>query len=61
MRYLFQRSPKHLIRILVEGIQVVPHGAREQHRLLGDDGQLAAELVQAQLRRLATVDYDLAF
>lgn len=46
--YLLQRAPQHLVGVLIKGVQVVPHGAGEQHRLLRNDADLAAQLVQPQ-------------
>lgn len=44
---VLERAPHLLVAELVERVQVEPERAREQHRVLRDDGQLLAEVVQA--------------
>lgn len=40
----------------LEGIQVGPHGAGEEHRVLRDDGEPAAQIVQLDLGNILPVD-----
>ena len=48
MRVL-QSSPQLLVRVAVDGVQVDPQGAREEDRVLGDDGDPGPELAEAQV------------
>ena len=47
---LLQRGPHLLVRVVAEGVEVHPEGAGEEDGVLRDDGELAAEVVQPELR-----------
>lgn len=47
--HLLKDIPQCSIREVTEGIQVVAHGATEEHRVLGDDGHLLPEVMQPNL------------
>ena len=36
---LLQRVPELFIRVLVERVQVLPHGVSEEHRILGNQSE----------------------
>ena len=46
--------------MLVEGVQVVAHGAHEEHGVLGDDGQLGAQVFQTDGADVQVIDEDAA-
>ena len=49
------------VGVLVEGVEIAAHGAGEEHGVLRDDGETAAEVVQVDLGDIDAVDEDLAF
>ena len=61
IHYLLQRSPKLIIRMLGEGVNIVSHGSHEQHRILRYDGDLFPEIVKADLRDVDPVDHQPPF
>lgn len=46
---LLQSSPELIIRILAKWVQVFPHCSREECGILGDDGDVAADVMKPQL------------
>ena len=42
----FECLPDALVHVLLEGVEVEPEGAREEDRVLRDDGQLLPQMVQ---------------
>ena len=55
---LLECRPKRRIRILIEGIQVVAEGSREEDGILRDDREARAEVGEAQLRDVHAVNGD---
>lgn len=55
-----ERAPDIVIGVDAEGVEVEPQRAREQHRVLRDDGDARAQLVQPDRRHVDAVDQDLA-
>ena len=55
---LAQRGPHRLVTVPLKRVEVVPEAAGEEDRVLGDDGELAAELVQPQPRDVHPVNTD---
>ena len=46
---LFKDIPQLSIREVTEGIQIIAHGATEEHWVLGNDGHLLPEVMQPNL------------
>lgn len=59
MRQL-ERPPDVLVGVHAEGVEVHAQRAREQHRVLRDDGDARAQLVQPDGGDVDAVDQDLA-
>ena len=55
---LLQGRPHLLVTVAAEGVQIHPETAGEEDGVLGDDGQLAAEVVQSQLGDVPSVNLD---
>jgi hypothetical protein len=55
---LLERLPEVVVVVLLEGVQVELEGAREEDRVLGDDGEPPAEVVEADLGGVDAVDGD---
>jgi hypothetical protein len=53
-----QRLPEVGVGVLVEGVQVGAHCPAEQHGVLRDDGQLAAQVLQPDAANVHPVDHD---
>ena len=56
--HLLKDVPKCSIGEVTEGVQVVVHGATEEHRVLGDDGHLPPEVMQPNLLCVYPIDGD---
>ena len=56
--YLLKDVPQCSIGEVTEGIQVVAHGATEEHWILGDDGHLPPEVMQPNLLCVYPIDGD---
>mmetsp|Transcript_10252 Transcript_10252/g.34845 ORF Transcript_10252/g.34845 Transcript_10252/m.34845 type:complete len:404 (+) Transcript_10252:44-1255(+) len=50
--------PHLLVRVLVKGVQVGAHRAREEHGVLRDDGERLAQRAQVEAGRVDAVDAD---
>lgn len=55
---VLEGAPHLLVLVLLEGVQVDSESAREEHRVLGNDGQSRAECVQTQLGNVDAVNMD---
>ena len=57
---LLQGGPQLCVVVLAEGVQVVAYGAHEEHGVLGDDGQLGAQVFQTDGADVQVIDDDAA-
>mmetsp|Transcript_22087 Transcript_22087/g.70542 ORF Transcript_22087/g.70542 Transcript_22087/m.70542 type:complete len:314 (+) Transcript_22087:197-1138(+) len=57
---LLERLPDRVVVVLAERVEVGAHGATEDDRVLRDDGDLGAQVVQADLGDVHAVDFDRA-
>ena len=55
---MFQRLPDVIVRLCIERIKIDAQRAREQDRILRDDGQPRAERMQTELGNVLPVDHD---
>mmetsp|Transcript_37645 Transcript_37645/g.63337 ORF Transcript_37645/g.63337 Transcript_37645/m.63337 type:complete len:249 (-) Transcript_37645:893-1639(-) len=58
--HVLQRIPQPLVLRLAVGVEVVPQGAREEGRLLRDDGQRVPQVVQPDGHDVHAVDPNVA-
>lgn len=49
-------TPHLKVLMLVEGVKVVAQRAAKEHRLLGDDAELGAQVLEPNLARIHTVN-----
>lgn len=57
---VLQRAPDVVICVHIEGVQVHSQGAGKEDRVLRDDGDPGAQLVEADGRYIDTIDKNLA-
>ena len=55
---LLKDVPQFSIREVTEGVQIIAHGATEEHWVLGNDGHLLSEVVQPNLLCVHPVNGD---
>ena len=57
---MLQRSPYLLVRVPSKRVQIEAQCAGEEHRLLGNDSETGAQVMQSQLADVHPVDDDFA-
>lgn len=56
-----QGFPDLIVAELIEGVEIRPDRAGEENRVLWDDGETRAEVVEFDLRNIDAVDSDAPF
>lgn len=50
--------PNLVILVFVEGVEILANGSREEHRVLRNDSQLGAQVVEAYQARVSENEYE---